>query len=109
MPSAGPAPSVRYLDARDLEPTPVAFRQALERAGETADETGETSGRSVLMIDTFEALRQRWREHDLPRRIEGALGIAALQFESIEDREERRVGAGDLLGGKPLQIGRAHV
>jgi hypothetical protein len=69
--------SVRYLDARDLEPTPAAFRRALDRADETAVESGvkpdhanDVGRRSVLMIDTFEALQPlaRWfRKEFLPQ------------------------------------------
>lgn len=69
---------VLYLDARDIEPTPAAFMEALrhaaERNGEAAGEQKEpflsSSERQVLLVDTFEALAQmdRWiRERFLPR------------------------------------------
>ena len=67
-----------HVDARDVEPTPAAFMDALRLASEWDGRTSKeeeppllsTSGRQVLLVDTFEALAQldRWiRERFLPR------------------------------------------
>ena len=76
--SAGPAVPACYLDARDVEPTPAAFRQALDdRAGARLEDPG---ARSVLMIDTFETLSplERWfREEFLPGRSPEMLLVVA--------------------------------
>ena len=69
---------VLYLDARDIEPTPAAFMEALRHASDRKDEAEDkpqepflsSSERQVLLVDTFEALAQmdRWiRERFLPR------------------------------------------
>ena len=65
-----------YLDARDIEPTPAAFMEALRQAAERKDSDKQSElflssgARQVLLVDTFEALAQmdRWiRERFLPR------------------------------------------
>ena len=69
---------VLYLDARDIEPTPAAFMEALRHASDRKDGAEDqqkepflsSSERQVLLVDTFEALAQmdRWiRERFLPR------------------------------------------
>ena len=67
-----------YVDARDIEPTPAAFMEALRLASETETPASDEAEppflsrgeRQVLLVDTFEALAQldRWiRERFLPR------------------------------------------
>lgn len=67
---------VCHVDARDVEPTPAAFMEALRHAAPPGAPTdpGEpplsVGKRQVLLVDTFEALAQldRWiRERFLPR------------------------------------------
>ena len=76
--ASAPVPA-HYLDARDVEPTPAAFRQALERAGAFGEEA-EEADRSVLMIDTFEALQslERWfREEFFPSLPQATVVVVA--------------------------------
>ena len=68
-----------YLDARDLEPTPNAFEQAVDRS--VATSTSE--GRAVLMIDTYEAIADLddWvREDFLPEVSEHLLVVLAGRY-----------------------------
>ncbi len=68
-----------YLDARDLDPTPDAFRQALASA-ETAP---PSDGRAALLIDTYEEIAELddWlREEFLPEVSEHLLVVLAGRF-----------------------------
>ena len=71
--------SATYLDARDLEPAPEAFRQALGRA-----EPGPaTEGRAVLLVDTYETIAELdgWmREEFLPEVSEHLLVVLAGRY-----------------------------